>query len=424
MKLKSSVLALLALTAACSNDEEANKEKPSFEEARSSLSRDTTAVLDEADAKTFREANTAFALDMHKRLAAKKGNLALSPYSISTALAMTYAGARGDTATEIEKALHFDLGQAKTHIGMNALSRELDARAGEGKAIDGSPLRLAVDNALFTQKGSPFDATYLDLLAQHYDAGLKLADFAARANDERVRINDWVASNTNDRIKDLLGPGAISIDTRLVLVNTIYMNAAWEAPFDPNETVDGSFTDEDGAQLTAKMMSGSPHALFASTDTASAVTLRYSGGKLSLTAILPKGTLADFEKALDAKGLDALFGARTERPVSVTMPRFKIAGDSVSLATELKAMGMQRAFQGADFSGMSSMELVIDDVIHKAFIDVAEKGTEAAAATAVVMEETSANVEETRIVLDRPFMVAIRDEVTGALLFTARVTKP
>lgn len=436
MKLFSSTACLaplLALAAvACSSDttpeDDGPRATPTFAEARSSLQRDTSAKLDDADATSFREANVAFALDLHKRLAQPNKNVAASPYSISTAVAMAYAGARGETANEIARAMHYELGPDKTHVGMNVLSRELQARAGEGKAIDGSALKLAIDNQTFAQKDTSFEAPYLDLLARHYDAGVKLVDFKAQPNAERLRINDWVASNTNQRIKDLLTEGTIDDLTRLVLVNTIHMNAAWETPFDPNKTVERAFTDEAGETLQPKTMSGEFSAPCASTETADAVTLRYSGGKLSMTAILPKGTLADFEKALDAKGLEALLAARTDQPVLVSIPRFKLEGDSVALSSHLKAMGMQLAFtNGADFTAIRPVnDLKITDVIHKAFIDVAEKGTEAAAATAVILgEKTSAPIEPPKtIVFDRPFFVAIRDEATGALLFTARVARP
>lgn len=396
-----------------------------FREARSALTRDMSERLSAADEATFLRGQSRFALAIHKDLAGAKGNLAASPFSMSMAIAMAYAGARGTTESEMAAALGFELGSPRTHVGMNALERAISSRGGDGKAIGGGPLTVGIHNAIFAEQSYAFLPPFLDTLAVHYGAGVKLADFVAGAEGERVRINAWVAERTSRRIEDLLAPGILSSDTRAVLVNAIYLNAAWLSPFDPDATSDGSFSNEDGTRATVKMMVQDFTAPRATVGDVEVVTLPYSGGKLSMVAILPRsGDLAAFERALDVEGLDALLAARAPAPVHLVMPRFRIAGDAISLEAALGRLGMKAAFDPstADFSGMSgARDLHVTDVVHKAFLDVGEQGTEAAAATGVVMGKTSVPVGELR--LDRPFFVVLRDEPTGAILFTARVAQ-
>lgn len=372
--------------------------------------------------------NSAFAFDLYQVLREEReGNLFYSPYSISLALAMTYAGARGETERQMADALRFSLPQDRLHPAFNALDQEL-ARRGEGaEGKDGQGFRLNVANAIWGQAGYQFLAGFLDTLAENYGAGLRILDFKADPEAARVTINDWVSDQTEGRIKDLIPPGLINPLTRLVLTNAIYFNAAWSEPFEEGATQDDTFHLLDGGQVSVPMMRQTESFGYAAGEGYQVVELPYDGRELSMVILLPEaGAFEAFESSLNAGQVDAALSDLSYRQVSLTMPKFEVESD-FSLAQALAAMGMPDAFSSdADFSGMTGeRDLFIADVVHKAFVSVDEAGTEAAAATAVVMELTSAAPEEPiRVTIDRPFILFIRDIETGGILFVGRVADP
>ncbi|WP_436626001.1 serpin family protein [Sorangium sp. So ce136] len=376
-----------------------------------------------ADLEELVGGNTDFALALYQRLAGMPGNLFYSPYSMSSALAMTYAGARGATETEMAGALRFTLPQERVHPAFNALDLAL-ARRGQGaEGKDGEGFRLKVANALWGQVGSSFASSFLDVLAESYGAGLRVVDFAQAPDEARGIINGWVAERTEDRIKDILPEGAIQPATRLVLTNAVYFNAAWQFPFDEEDTAPGDFTLVDGTAVSVPMMNGSAQLGYGEVDGYEALELPYDGGDLSMVLVLPAEG-RELEAGLDRERLEGVIGSLGTRSVTMTLPKFKFES-TLDLVPQLVELGMPIAFTGlADFSGIDGQGgLFISDVLHKAFVSVDEAGTEAAAATAVVIGETSAP-EPATIRFDRPFLFFIRDIKTGAILFVGRVMDP
>jgi serpin B len=370
--------------------------------------------------------NSAFAFDLFQALREENGNLFYSPYSISLALAMTYAGARGETEQQMADTLHFILSQDRLHPAFNALDLEL-ARRGEGaEGKDGEGFRLNIVNALWGQEGYTFLSEFLDVLAENYGAGLRLLDFMETPEESRVTINDWVSDQTEGRIEDLIPPGLITALTRLVLTNAIYFNAAWQQPFREDMTADGTFHLLDGSEITVPMMRQTESFGYAEGEEYQAVELLYDGRELSMVILLPEaGGFEAFEGSLDAERVDAILKHLSPSQVTLTMPKFEFES-GFSLGDTLAAMGMSVAFSGgADFSGMDGTGgLFIADVVHKAFVSVDEAGTEAAAATAVVMMKGAAPEPAIEVTIDRPFVFLIRDIETGAILFVGHVVNP
>jgi len=394
--------------------------------AKSALARVLDPQVSVADSETFAADNEAFALAAYHGLATDSGNIVFSPASISIALAMTYAGAAGTTAAEMATAMHFSLPPERLHPAFDALDLALSSR-GEGKlGADGGPMRLHVVNSVWAEQSYTFKSTYLDLLATDYGAGLNLMDFIGNAEAARVTINTWVEEQTEEKIKDLLPPGSVDSMSRLVLVNAVYFNAAWLQPFDPHNTFDGRFNLLDGSTVTAPFMGAHPIQLAAVKGSGFvAVDLPYQDERLSMLVVVPDaGTFAAFEASLDAAKLDGIVASLASQPVLLSLPRFRIE-TSKALAGLLQGLGMSAAFMPgqADFSGMDgTTRLFIASVVHKAFIDVAEKGTEAAAATGVIMGGSAPTGLDVRA--DRPFLYFLRDQPTGAILFMGRVLDP
>jgi serpin B len=374
--------------------------------------RDTAPQVSDPDLETLVEGNSAFAFDLYQQLKSEEGNLFYSPYSISLALAMTYAGARGETETQMADALDFFLAQDRLHPAFNALALELDSRGEGAQGKDGEGFRLNIVNAIWGQKDYNFLANFLDTLAVNYGAGLRVLDFMNAPEESRVTINDWVADQTEGRIEDLIPQGLINSLTRLVLTNAIYFNAAWAYPFEEDITRDGDFYLLDGSQVKVPMMSQQEHLGYAEGDGYVAVELPYDGDELSMVILLPdSGQFEAFENSLSAEQVAAIIESLSYREVSLTMPRFKF-DSSFSLSQALSALGMPVAFTtGADFSGMTGN------------LDLYIAGTEAAAATAVVMELT-AMPDVVEVNVDRPFIFFIRDIETGTILFVGRTLNP
>ncbi|XXX79556.1 serpin family protein [Sorangium sp. So ce134] len=370
--------------------------------------------------------NSAFALDLYQELRQKPGNVFYSPYSISTALAMTWAGAKGETETAMADTLHFDLGQDKLHPAFNWIDQELDSRGQGAQGADGEGFRLNVVNALWGQIGYGFETPFLDTLGLNYGAGMRIVDFLGHKEEAVDLINGWVSDQTEGKIEKLVPVDAITPETVLVLTNAIYFNAAWRTPFEPTETTDGPFETADGTEVTVPLMRGSLEMPYAEGDGYQAVAMPYDGNELSMVILLPaKGTLDAFEASLDAAKVDGIVGAMSEHLVDTTMPKFKFEYE-LSLKKTLEAMGMEIAFTSgvADFTGINAGgQPYIQDVLHKAFVGVNEAGTEAAAATAVIVGDESAPVPAS-LALVNPFLFLIRDNATGSILFVGRIADP
>jgi serpin B len=388
--------------------------------------RDTSPDVSQADLALLTEGNSAFAFNLYQELRKKEGNLFYSPYSISVALAMTYAGARGDTAEEMAATLQFLLEQDRLHPAFNWLDAELDSRGEGAQGKDGEGFRLNIVNAIWGQKDYGFLSTFLDVLAENYGAGLRILDFVTEPEKSRVTINEWVSDQTEDRIKDLIPQGAIDALTRLVLTNAIYFNAAWKYPFDEDMTADGPFYLLDGGQVTVPMMQQMQSFGYTDGEGYQAVELLYDGDELSMVILLPaSGNFEAFEEGLEAQQISDIISDLQLAQVTLTMPKFEFDSE-FSLKDTLAEMGMPAAFsEAADFSGMTgTRDLCISAVLHKAFVSVDEAGTEAAAATAVIVGETAVPGQSVEVTVNRPFIFLIRDIETGSILFVGRVLNP
>ena len=396
--------------------------------ARSESLRTLQPAVPAADASALAEGNTAFALQLYGALSAQPGNLVLSPASISLATAMTFAGARMQTAEEMAATLHFTLPAARLHPAFDALDLALGSRAqptanATAQGTDGQPFRLTLTNALWADQRQSLEPAFLDVLAENYGAGVQLVDFVLAPEPARLTINQWVADQTAGKLTDLLPPGLIDAQTRLVLTNAVYMNAAWQTPF-TEPTMNYPFHRADGRDVSVPMMLGKDGFSMASGDGFRAAELTYSGGALAMLVIVPDaGTFASFEKVFNPEMLATIVAALAPSGDGLLLPRFQFTL-AFSLRNTLSALGMPSAFmpETADFSGIDGVrDLFVRDVVHKTFIAVTEKGTEAAAATGVVLATHSA---VSLLAVDRPFLFLIRDRPTGALLFLGRVVDP
>ncbi|MFW6867393.1 serpin family protein [Nocardioides sp. CPCC 206347] len=372
----------------------------------------------------------ALAGDLYGGIAAKPGNLVFSPYSVLVALGMTLVGAAGKTAEEMRDVLGAgDLGD-RWHKGVNALTSYVDGLAGKQKRVDGSDaeLALATANQLFGQKDVGWEAEFLDLIAKEYGAGLRAVDFETAAEEARTLINSWVEDQTHDRIVDLIPEGVLDNLTRLVLVNAIYLKAPWEQPFEKAATVKGKFTKVDGSSVDVDMMNKPDlSAPLVNGDGWRGVVVPYAGRKLAMTIVLPdKGRFEAVEASIVKDGLGALTPEGSLAAVNLTLPKWTFRTDA-PLGDLLKEIGMPTAFIDgqADFTPMTDEDLPlhIAAVLHQGFIAVDEEGTEAAAATAVVIRTESALVTEA-FTVDRPFLFVIHDLDHHAPLFVGRVVDP
>jgi serpin B len=440
MRMSNVTLTLVAAgLAACTSgslapggsDDRKPEEAVEVETARSPQERDDSPALADDEQRTFAASQAAFALDIYQAVRKQPEQVGkdifLSPHSISIALAMTYAGARGETAAEMKRALHFDLPDERIHDAFNHLDLEL-ARRGQGaQGKDGEPFRLKVANSMWGQQGTPFEQPFLDILAKSYGSGMNVVDFIADTESARQTINAWVEEKTEDRIKDILPPGILTNATRFVIVNAVYFNAAWAVKFPPWATGDEPFTKLDGSQVQVSMMRGEAFRPYATGDGWEAVEMPYEGNELSMVVIVPSaGTFASFESTLTGgEVLDILAGLQSTK-VELHFPKLRVEGD-FGLKNPLAALGMKKAFTPeADLSGITKAEpLRLTDVIHKTFVDIDEHGTEAAAATVTVGGASGgAYVPPVVMKVDRPFFMAIVDRQTKTLVFFGRVLEP
>ena len=397
------------------------------EVVKSDKPRVTSPDVSQTDEALLVEGNSTFAFGLYQTLKTEEGNLFYSPHSISLALAMTYAGARGETEQQMADTLHFLLSQDNLHPAFNSLDTELGKRGQGAQGKDDEGFRLNIVNAIWGQKDYSFLPAFLDILAENYGAGLRIVDFINETEKSRITINDWVNDQTEGRIEDLIPQGVIDELTRLVLTNAIYFNAAWQHTFSEYMTADGPFNLLDGRQVTIPMMKQTESFGYAEGEEFQGVELPYDGGELSMVIFLPRaGQFEAFEESMRSQRMDDIIESLQNTRVALTMPKFEFDSD-FSLKETLDKMGMPIAFtEGADFSGMTgNRNLLIQDVIHKAFVSVDEEGTEAAAATAVIVGETSAPIDPPiEVTMDRPFIFIIRDIDTGAILFVGRVLNP
>jgi serpin B len=394
--------------------------------ALSEKQRDTSPNVNTSDSATLVDNNSEFAFDLYQALIHQGGNIFYSPYSISLALAMTYAGARGETEQQMANTLHFALQQYRLHPAFNSLDLALASRGEGAKGKDDKGFRLHIVNAIWGQKDYKFLPEFLDVLAENYGAGLRLLDFVREADQSRITINNWVSDQTEGKIKDLIPQGVIDALTRLVLTNAIYFNAAWLNPFDKELTSNGTFHLLDSGDVTVPMMRQTHSFSYATGDGYQAVELPYDGNQLSMVILLPdSGKFESLQNSLNAALVNHIVSDLQSRQVDLTIPKFQFESE-FSLADTLAAMGMPAAFSGdADFSGMTgNRELTISDILHKAFVSVDEAGTEAAAATAVVVGLTAIPEQPVQVTVDRPFVFLIRDIQTGAILFVGQVVNP
>lgn len=433
------ILASVLVLASCSTpfaSEGGAALAPGANVAQAAVAREGAPVVPEDDLAALVAGNQAFALDMYQAIREQQGNLFFSPYSISQALAMTYAGARGKTEQEMASTMHFDLPQAQLHPAFNALDQALASHGKVGSSAAGSEvadnhpsgLELAIANALWAQQGMPVEQAFLDTLARNYGSGVQLLDFA-KSEGARRTINAWVSDQTKKRIDELLPAGSIDEDTAMVLTNAIYFNASWADEFDPAATSDGPFTLLDGSQVEVPMMKNKSSSAEGAGPGYVAAELPYYGQTTSMVIVMPDpGSFAEFEAQLTPERLDAIVAALRSGMIEVTMPKFEIKGQTISLKKMLRSLGMEVPFDGsqADFSGIVAdweQRLVIDDVLHQAFVAVDEQGTEAAAATAVTMFRQSVQ-RPGSVTIDHPFLFLIHDRVTGTILFMGRVVDP
>jgi serpin B len=367
-------------------------------------------------------ASNAFGFELYARLTAGQKNVICSPVSASIALTMAWAGARGDTEREMARALSLEATEREaTHAAFGALLDVLNKRNGR------EDVTLQVADRLWGQKDVDFEPQYLELLAGRYRAPLEKVDFVNATEKARVAINRWAAAKTHNRIREVLHPGDVHVETRLVLTNAVYLKAGWQAEFAKGATVDGPFTAPTG-KVVAKMMHLQASFNYARAPGARILELGYKGD-LSMVIVLPdaKDGLAAVEGRLAASYAGWLKALRFKR-IDLELPRWTIRS-RLDLGGVLGAMGMASAFTtAADFSGMSSQRrLFIDKVLQEAFVNVDEDGTEAAAVTAVLMRAVSAMVyrdEPIPFHVDHPFLYLIRDKNTGAVLFIGRVVDP
>ena len=387
----------------------------------SNLERDNSPDVSQDDSAALVNGNSGFALDIYQQIRDTDGNLFFSPYSISLALAMTYAGARGDTAQQMADALNFTLPQEQLHPAFNALNLALASQCNEN-------FKFNIANSLWGQAGFNFNSEFLDVLALNYGAGMRLLNFQQDPEAARVRINDWVSEQTENKINDLIPEGAINPLTTLVLTNAIYFKASWEHAFLEDLTKDDTFTLLNGTQVTVPMMSWSEGETirYAEGDGYQAVELPYKDTSMSMLILLPElGRFEEFENMLTAERVNGIVENLGYHGVILKMPKFRFEAP-LNLSDTLAEMGMPIAFTDqADFSGITpDRSLFISKVLHKAFISVDENGTEAAAATAVIMSETAFPPQPITVSIDHPFIFLIRDTNTGAILFLGRMLDP
>jgi serpin B len=395
-----------------------------LELVRSQGSHETSPDATQSEISELAEGTTDFAMDFYQMLAKADGNIICSPYSISLALAMTYAGAANETAQQLADTLHFTLSQNRLHAVFNALNLDITSQY-EHEDEDCRIPEVNIHNALWGQTDYTFLPSFLDVLGENYDAGITLLDFRGSPEDSRRIINEQISEQTRGRVGNFLPRGSVTSDTRLVLTNSIFFRAFWLSPFRPENTAQAPFYLLAGSSVNSDMMLQTGAFRYMQGDQYQAVELLYDGSHLSMLILVPDAGAFPAVESLLTRGLLADILENLEwKELKLRMPKFEYESDAVSLRNTLARMGMAAAFsETADFSGMTGYpKLCIGDVFHQAFISADEKGTEAAAASAVVMPPGSSDLPVLNI--DRPFIFFIRDTETGIILFMGRMVSP
>ena len=390
------------------------------------------AVPDERsvpDAEAVQElvlGNNEFAMDLFKKACGSQGsdNIFLSPYSISSALGMTYAGAKGQTAGEMADVLHFTLPAEAVNRAFYSLTEALGSD--ENSSSDsGDFFTLSISNGLWVEAGFSLLDEYVEEVRRYYSAAVRNLDFINDPEGSRETINDWVAERTMNKIQDLIPSGALNEDTRVVLTNAVYFKASWIKPFDERSTADAPFSLAGGSTIDVPMMNQTEFFNFVAAEGCRAVELDYAAGTASMLILLPDGDIEEFQQGFNAEMLETIRGRLSSCNVTLSMPKFEFSR-SMQLSQMLRELGMVSAFgSGADFSGFTgSPDLFISEVLHKAFVKVDETGTEAAAATAVIMALTAIPEQPVQMNINSPFMFFILDTESGSILFMGRVMDP
>ena len=401
-------------------------------------------AADPPEVETLVHDNSLFACDLYSKFSNQKGNLFFSPYSISAAIAMTYAGARGNTEAEMAKVLHFSLKQEQIHPAFGQLGLRFKEVQKEGI------IKLSVANALWPQQDSKLLPEFLSLIEKYYEGSITPVDYKNNAGAIAGMINKWVEEKTQDKIKNIISPRSLNSDTRLVLVNAIYFKGTWELKFKADQTKDAPFYVSPDKEIQAPTMHQEKHFKYAESESLQILELTYGKGysidpstrrikmyprDISMIVLLPKEThgIKTLEKQLSAENLKLWRSQLAGRQVILYLPKFKMTS-TFSMAGTLMSMGMVDAFSKikANFSGINGVAggddgLYINAVMHKAFVDVNEEGTEAAAATAVHFGKTGYGDTPPPPVIfraDHPFIFLIQENKTGSILFIGRVTDP
>lgn len=397
---------------------------------KSDLARETSPNIDEALIRTLAENNSAFALSFYDHIRTEDGNIIFSPFSISLALSMALAGAESTTEQAMLDGLQITLPEETLHPAYNTLLlaiEESQEKALDG--MDGNLFQINIANSIWGQADYAFNQPFLDVLAQHYGAGIFTVDFIQNPNGARLAINDWVSEETEQKIENLIPEGAIDTLTRLVLANAIYFNGSWMHPFNESMTADAPFITLDGSEITVdRMKLYGENLIYGRGENYQSINLPYLSSDFVMTLLVPDtGAFNEFETQLSQDELTAILANMSFTRVDLEMPKFDFDSD-INANDPLIALGMGEAFdpEFADFSGITDVEdLMITDVLHKATITVDEEGTEAAAATAVIVGVTSAMPEDPiSLVIDRPFLFMIRHQPTNIILFMGRVVQP
>lgn len=369
------------------------------------------------------DANNNFAFDLYFQYKKDNENIFFSPYSISSAFEMVYEGAKGKTAEEIQKVFSFETDDSTRRRAFAGLYSEINKK--------NKNYKLNTANGLWAQKDYAFLNDYFNTIKSNYDGKIENLDFVNDNENSRKIINNWVEKQTNDKIKNLIPAGMLDASTRLVLTNAIYFKGKWQIEFDKSDTRDMNFLTNSGKDVKVNMMSlidSKKNFGYFENDDLQALELPYKDNELSMTVLLPKNDNIDLaEKYLDAGKFANIEKNMRNMPIDIYLPKFKFE-TKYFMQDNLKKMGIEDAFskQDADFSGMTgSKDLFISDVIHQAFVEVNEEGTEAAAATAVTMKFTSA-IDSDKLIFraDHPFVFLIKQKSTGAILFIGKVNNP
>lgn len=411
-------VALTLLIVACT----AGKEPVTAPDSQSEVRRDTDPDVSPIMVGELVAGNNRFAFDLFHTVAQREGNIFFSPYSISTALAMTYAGTHGETAEQIANVLHYTLPQAQLHPAFNALNLHLmETDEEEG-------FKLVFANALWGQEEIVFRQEFLDLMAAHYGVGMRLVNFQSEAGHRVAseRINQWANDATAERISDLVNPGLFTGLTRLVLTNAITFDGLWEYPFD--DTKNANFTLLDGTTVNVPLMQRRVITAYAAGENWQAAELSYQGERVHMLILLPaEGHFEEFVRELDAARVAEIEAALVPTDLALYLPRFAYASD-LMLAETLTNMGMPLVFSEseADFSGMVEIlpNLCLSHILHKAYLEVDKTGTKAAAATAIEVVVGEENSLPEVMLVDRPFIFLIRDTGQGTILFLGRMVNP